>query len=63
MQSNLLQQQFIFSLCIAKWLISTPVGTESVPGAVDRTGGICPFDRKLRSWDSFAGDILVTGET
>lgn len=34
-----------------------------VPGAVDRTGGICPFDRKLRNWDSFAGDILVTGET
>lgn len=39
------------------------MGAENVPGAVDRTGGIWLFDRKFRSWDSFAGDILATGET
>ena len=33
-----------------------------VPGAVERTGGICPFERKLRSCDCFAGDILAAGE-
>lgn len=30
-----------------------------VPGAVERTGGICPFERKLRSWDCLIGDILT----
>lgn len=39
------------------------MGAENIPGAVDRTGGIWLFDRKLRSWDSFAGDILATRET
>lgn len=34
----------------------------AVPGAVERTGGICPFDRKLRSWDCLAGDNLTAGE-
>lgn len=34
-----------------------------VPGAVERTGGICPLDRKLRSWDCLTGEILDTGET
>lgn len=34
-----------------------------VPGAVERTGGICPFDRKFRSWDCLTGEILDTGET
>lgn len=38
------------------------MGAENIPGAVDRTGGIWLFDRKLRSWDSFAGDILATRE-
>ena len=31
----------------------------AVPGAVERTGGIWPLDRKLRSWDLFAGDNLL----
>lgn len=34
-----------------------------IPGAVERTGGICPLDRKLRSCDCLTGEILETGET
>lgn len=30
-------------------------------GAVERTGGICPFERKLRSWSCFPGEILTAG--
>lgn len=31
-------------------------------GAVERTGGICLFDRKFRSWDCLTGDILTAGD-
>lgn len=30
-----------------------------VPGAVERTGGVCRFDRKFLSWDCLAGVILA----
>lgn len=33
------------------------------PGAVERTGGICPFERKLRSWDCFTGENLTDEKT
>ncbi len=39
--------------------ITSQAHTVDVPGAVERTGGVCRFDRKFLSWDCLAGVILA----